>query len=140
MRESWKSALQDRMPPDLSHEIDLFEGQMELRRQDRLDEKVFAETRLRRGIYGQRYDNGQRHDGIETRPLNFPSDDLTKGPDTMWERARHAAHQGALRRPFAGANGDPGGPGRGILQRHFARHHAPGLSAALHSHRRHAPT
>jgi hypothetical protein len=25
-----------------------------------MDEKVFAETRLRRGVYGQRYDNGQR--------------------------------------------------------------------------------
>ena len=85
MSDSWKAALQDRMPQDWSHEIDIFEGQMELRRQDRLDEKVFAETRLRRGVYGQRYDNGQRHDGIETRPLDFPSGDLTKGPDTMWD-------------------------------------------------------
>ena len=85
MSKSWKTVLQDEMPPDLSHEIDIFEGQMELRRQDRLDEKVFAETRLRRGVYGQRYDNGQRHDGIETRPLDFPSGALTKGPDTMWD-------------------------------------------------------
>ncbi|MGV2434136.1 MAG UNVERIFIED_CONTAM: hypothetical protein LVT10_03890 [Anaerolineae bacterium] len=40
-----------------------------MRKQRKLDEKVFAETRLRRGVYGQRYDNGQRHDGIETRQL-----------------------------------------------------------------------
>ena len=30
-------------------------------KQGKIDEKVFAETRLRRGAYGQRYDNGQRH-------------------------------------------------------------------------------
>ena len=82
---SWKNELQARMPDDLAHEIDIFEGQMELRRQDKLDEKVFAETRLRRGVYGQRYDNGQRHDGVQTRPLDFPSGGLTKGPDTMWD-------------------------------------------------------
>ena len=32
-----------------------------------MDEKLFAETRLRRGAYGQRYDNGQRWDGKETQ-------------------------------------------------------------------------
>ena len=73
---TWKEALQGKMPEHLEREIDVFEGQMELRKQGKLDEKVFAETRLRRGAYGQRYDNGQRHDGIETRTLNFPSDDL----------------------------------------------------------------
>jgi sulfite reductase (ferredoxin) len=83
--ESWKEALQDTMQEDIAYEVDIFEGQMELRRQGKLDEKVFAETRLRRGIYGQRYDNGQRHDGIQTRDLSFPSGDLTKGPTTMWD-------------------------------------------------------
>ncbi len=73
VEKTWKTELQDRMPDDLAHEIDIFEGQMELRRQDKLDQRVFAETRLRRGVYGQRYDNGQRHDGIETRPLSYPS-------------------------------------------------------------------
>ena len=57
---TWKDALTDQMDPAWSEEIDLFEGQMKLRRQGRLEEKVFAETRLRRGAYGQRYDNGQR--------------------------------------------------------------------------------
>ena len=80
---TWKDSLD--MPDDLAREINIFEGQMELRRQGKLDEKVFAETRLRRGAYGQRYDNGQRHDGIEIQPLHFPAEGLTKGPDTMWD-------------------------------------------------------
>ncbi len=82
---SWKEALGDRIPKELGAEIDVFETQIELRRQGKLDEKVFAETRLRRGVYGQRYDNGRRHDGIESRPLNYPSGDLTKGPNTVWD-------------------------------------------------------
>jgi sulfite reductase (ferredoxin) len=82
---TWKDALGDRIPADLGEEIDIFETQLELRRQGRLDEKVFAETRLRRGVYGQRYDNGQRHDGIATRRLEYPSADLTKGPETKWD-------------------------------------------------------
>ena len=52
-------------------------------RQNKIDEKVFAETRLRRGAYGQRYDNGQRHDGVQTQKLPYPP--LTKGPDTFWD-------------------------------------------------------
>lgn len=73
------------MIPDWASEADQFENQILLRKQRKLDEKVFAETRLRRGVYGQRYDNGQRHDGIETRQLIYPTDDLTKGPDTAWD-------------------------------------------------------
>ena len=65
--------------------IDIYEAQMELRKQGKLDEKVFAESRLRKGVYGQRYDNGQRHDGVRTRELNFPSADVVKGPDTLWD-------------------------------------------------------
>lgn len=82
---TWKEVLQGTMPEHLAHEIDIFEGQIELKKQGKLDEKVFAETRLRRGTYGQRYDNGQRHDGIQTRTLNFPSGNLSKGPETMWD-------------------------------------------------------
>jgi sulfite reductase (ferredoxin) len=81
---TWKDALKDRMVPDWAEEIDLFEGQVELRRQGRLEEKVFAETRLRRGVYGQRYDNGRRHDGIAERPLAF-EEKPTKGPETVWD-------------------------------------------------------
>ena len=72
---TWKERLQGIIPAEMSREIDLFEGQMELKKQNKLDEKVFAETRLRRGAYGQRYDNGQRHDGIESHALNFLADD-----------------------------------------------------------------
>ena len=82
---AWRERLLDEMPPDLATEIDVFERQMELRREGRVDERVFAETRLRRGVYGQRYDNGQRHDGVESRRLDFPSADLTKGPETLWD-------------------------------------------------------
>ncbi len=82
---SWKETLADIMPEDLAHQIDVFEGQMELRKQGKLDEKVFAETRLRRGVYGQRYDNGKRHDGVQVQALEFPSGDIVKGPDTRWD-------------------------------------------------------
>lgn len=85
MTESWKDKLTDIMPADLAREIDIFETQIHLRKQDKLDEKLFAETRLRRGAYGQRYDNGQRHDGIQTQEIPFPSTGLTKGPETAWD-------------------------------------------------------
>jgi sulfite reductase (ferredoxin) len=82
---TWKEALNGLMPADLAHDIDIFEGQIGLKKQGKLDDKVFAETRLRRGTYGQRYDNGQRHDGIQSRTLNFPAGSLTKGPETLWD-------------------------------------------------------
>ncbi|HEX9787868.1 MAG TPA: nitrite/sulfite reductase [Candidatus Binatia bacterium] len=81
---SWKDKLADKIPAELGREIDIFEQQMELRRQGKIDEKVFAETRLRRGIYGQRYDNGQRHDGKRIQKLKLPAD-VVKGPDTLWD-------------------------------------------------------
>ena len=83
--ETWKQKLGHLMSPDLAREIDIFETQMKLRKQGKVDERVFAETRLRRGIYGQRYDNGQRHDGIRVQKLKLPSGDLTKGPETVWD-------------------------------------------------------
>ena len=82
---AWRERLAGVMPPDLAEEIDVFEAQLELRRQGRVEEKLFAETRLRRGVYGQRYDNGHRHDGVAERVLEFPSGDLTKGPETVWD-------------------------------------------------------
>ena len=95
---TWKEVLQEKMIEGLAHEIDIFEGQIELRRQGKLDEKVFAETRLRRGVYGQRYDNGQRHDGLQTRSLDFPSGELTKGPNTLWD----APGMQRIKVPFGG--------------------------------------
>ena len=58
---------------------------MELRRRGAVEDRVFAETRLRRGVYGQRYDNGQRHDGLASQRLEFPAGELTKGPETLWD-------------------------------------------------------
>jgi sulfite reductase (ferredoxin) len=99
---TWKERLQGVMPEDLAHEVDVFEGQIELRKKGDLDEKVFAETRLRRGVYGQRYDNGQRHDGIRTQTLEFPSGDLVKGPDTLWD----APGMQRIKLPFGGLTPD----------------------------------
>ena len=82
---TWREKLGAKVPADLAEEIDVFQTQMQLRRQGKLDEKIFAELRLRRGAYGQRYDNGQRYDGVETKPLAFPNPDATKGPDTKWD-------------------------------------------------------
>ncbi len=67
----WSDELGDRIPEVLGREIDSFETQMELRRRGEVDEKLFAETRLRRGVYGQRYDNGHRYDGERNRQLAY---------------------------------------------------------------------
>ena len=82
---NWKQVLQGRMEPGWADEIDQFESQIQLRLQGKLEEKVFAETRLRRGAYGQRYDNGQRHDGEGQRDLAFDAAKKTKGPNTVWD-------------------------------------------------------
>ena len=84
MGSTWKEALSEQIPEALAREIDVFEGQIELKKEGKLGDKIFAETRLRRGAYGQRYDNGKRDDGTGPKPLDFPRD-LTKGPDTIWD-------------------------------------------------------
>ena len=81
----WKDQLAEKMPEALAREIDSFETDIALRKQGKMDERLFAETRLRRGAYGQRYDNGQRHDGKQVQQMAYPSGDLTKGPMTMWD-------------------------------------------------------
>jgi sulfite reductase (ferredoxin) len=96
---SWEEKLADRMDPQLAAEIDKFETEIALRKQGKLDEKVFAETRLRRGCYGQRYDNGHRHDGIRSQELHY-STDLTKGPETLWD----APGMQRIKIPFGGLN------------------------------------
>src|SRR5438093_58936 len=98
---SWKEKLAGRMDQQLAEEIDIFETQMVLRRQGKLDEKLFAETRLRRGCYGQRYDNGHRHDGIRTQQLPYLSD-VTKGPETLWD----APGMQRIKIPFGGVTPD----------------------------------
>ncbi len=81
----WKERLAGRLPDDLAQEVDIFDSELALRKQGKLDERVIAETRLRRGVYGQRYDNGQRHDGKKVQEFAYPSGALTKGPHTLWD-------------------------------------------------------
>ncbi|HSG71313.1 MAG TPA: nitrite/sulfite reductase, partial [Planctomycetaceae bacterium] len=95
----WKTQLQGKLAPQLAEEIDTFEMEIELRTQDKVDEKVFAETRLRRGTYGQRYDNGQRHDGTQSKQLPY-ADKPTKGPHTMWD----APGMQRIKIPYGGLN------------------------------------
>ncbi len=83
--KTWKEVLGHRLPAAWGREIDVFETEIELRKKGKIEEKLFAETRLRRGAYGQRYDNGQRHDGEKTQTLVYPSGDVTKGPSTLWD-------------------------------------------------------
>lgn len=94
----WKEALAGRMPERLAREIDAYETDMALRKQGKIDERVFGETRLRRGAYGQRYDNGQRYDGRSVRKLEYPSGELTKGPHTLWD----APGMQRIKIPFGG--------------------------------------
>src|SRR5579864_8328642 len=82
---SWKEELAGKMPEHLAREIDIYETEIALRKQGKIDERLFAETRLRRGTYGQRYDNGQRHNGKKVQEISYPSGALTKGPNTMWD-------------------------------------------------------
>src|ERR1700691_3052207 len=81
----WKDQLAGKMPEGLARELDIYEAEIAWRKQGKLEERIFAETRLRRGTYGQRYDNGQRHDGTKVQPMVYPSGELTKGPMTIWD-------------------------------------------------------
>jgi sulfite reductase (ferredoxin) len=95
----WKSQLGDTVPAQMGAEIDVFENEIALRKQGKIEDRIFAETRLRRGAYGQRYDNGQRSDGKITRTLNYPSTP-TKGPNTIWD----APGMQRIKIPFGGLN------------------------------------
>src|ERR1700750_658617 len=97
---TWKDKLSAKIPANWAAEIEAFDAQIALRKQGKIDERVFAETRLRRGVYGQRYDNGQRHDGVGVQQLGYPSGELTKGPQTMWD----APGMQRIKIPFGGLN------------------------------------
>ena len=101
-RTAWATLLADEIDDSWAAEIDEFESQLLLRSQGRLDEAVFAETRLRRGAYGQRYDNGRRHDGYATRELPLDSSKPTKGADTLWD----APGMQRIKLPFGGFTPD----------------------------------
>jgi sulfite reductase (ferredoxin) len=95
---TWKDRLAGVTAPELAREIDIFETQIELKKQGKVEDRLFAETRLRRGVYGQRYDNGQRHDGVAVRALSFPAESLCKGPETLWD----APGMQRIKIPFGG--------------------------------------
>src|SRR5882672_2906794 len=95
----WKARLGDQVPPHLAAELDVFENEIALKNQGKIEDRVFAETRLRRGAYGQRYDNGHRSDGTTTRQLEYPSGN-TKGPNTLWD----APGMQRIKIPFGGLN------------------------------------
>ncbi|MDP9055485.1 MAG: nitrite/sulfite reductase [Acidobacteriota bacterium] len=92
----WKTVLAGRIPEPLATELDVFETEITLKKQGKIEDRIFAETRLRRGAYGQRYDNGQRSDGQTTRTLNYPPG--TKGPGTLWD----APGMQRIKIPFGG--------------------------------------
>ncbi|MFN7922870.1 MAG: nitrite/sulfite reductase [Bryobacteraceae bacterium] len=97
----WKQRLAGNIAPALAQELDVYESEVLMKKQGKMEDKVFAETRLRRGAYGQRYDNGQRHDGVAAQKLAFPSDG-TKGPNTLWD----APGMQRIKIPFGGLNAE----------------------------------
>lgn len=98
----WREQLINEIEPEFAKELDVFETEIALRKQGKMDEKLFAEIRLRRGAYGQRYDNSQRWDGAQTQTLPFPSNalGLTKGPNTAYD----APGMQRIKIPFGGTN------------------------------------
>src|SRR5271154_6764586 len=98
----WDKELAGKIPENLAREVDIFETEIGLRKQGKIEERLFAETRLRRGAYGQRYDNGQRYDGQKFQEITYPSGDLTKGPSTMWD----APGMQRIKIPGGGLNAD----------------------------------
>src|SRR5215472_13203505 len=99
---SWRETVHGKIATALESEIDVFEALIQARKRGEVEERVFAEIRLRRGAYGQRYDNGQRHDGIQTQTLPYPSSSLTKGLNTMWD----APGMQRIKIPFGGLSAD----------------------------------
>jgi sulfite reductase (ferredoxin) len=98
----WQKQVFESAPEEFIREIETFETEIELRKQGKIDEKLFAEGRLRRGAYGQRYDNGQRWDGKDTQTLPYPSSstELTKGVNTVWD----APGMQRIKVPYGGMN------------------------------------
>ena len=136
-RITWKEKLGEKIPAELGREIDIFEQQMQLRKQGKIDEKVFAETRLRRGIYGQRYDNGQRHDGKRVQKLKTPTE-RRQGAGHVVGCAGHDADQDSLRRRDSRATGDSRRSVGRVCRRRDSCHDSARLPIALRSYRRHS--
>lgn len=95
----WKEVLKDKIPAQFLTAIDGFETTLALKKEGKIEERIFNETRLRRGAYGQRYDNGKRHDGQEQRIITYPTR-ATKGPGTEWD----APGMQRIKIPYGGLN------------------------------------
>ena len=80
----WKEKLSDKLNADFVKFIDEYEKNIFLKRQGKIEDKLFAELRLRMGAYGQRYDNGKRNDGMIDRQIPYTRS-LTKGENTIWD-------------------------------------------------------
>src|SRR5215472_16714778 len=93
---SWRETVHGKIATALESEIDVFEAQIQARKRGEVEERVFAEIRLRRGAYGQRYDS------IQTQTLPYPSSSLTKGLNTMWD----APGMQRIKIPFGGLSAD----------------------------------
>jgi sulfite reductase (ferredoxin) len=96
----WKDRLSDKLPAEWRVNVDEFESDIALKKLGKIDHKLFAETRLRMGAYGQRYDNGHRYDGKEVRDIAFP--EAFKGPETYWD----APGMERIKLPWGGLNPD----------------------------------
>ncbi|MCD6024214.1 MAG: nitrite and sulphite reductase 4Fe-4S region [Fibrobacteria bacterium] len=96
----WKEALSDKLPAEWRVNVDEFESDIALKKRGKIEHKLFAETRLRMGAYGQRYDNGKRYDGKEVRRVPFPEE--FKGPDTYWD----APGMERIKLPWGGLTAD----------------------------------
>jgi len=96
----WKEKLNTGIRPDWRNHIDEFETDILLKKQGKIDHKLFAETRLRMGAYGQRYDNGHRHNGQEIH--NIPFSEEFKGPGTYWD----APGMERIKLPYGGMTPD----------------------------------
>ena len=82
--KAWRAKLKGLLVHQIADNVHGFESQMELKKLGKVSDSLFAESRLRLGLYGQRYDNGRRFDGENTRQLQFPHP-WTKGPETHWD-------------------------------------------------------
>jgi sulfite reductase (ferredoxin) len=100
--KTWKAELAGLAPEAWESEIDVYETELVLKKRGKLEDRLFAETRLRRGAYGQRYDNGKRHDGVETRALAYPGGERFKGPETLWD----APGMQRIKLPFGGVTAE----------------------------------
>src|SRR5665213_829860 len=135
---SWKDLLQNKMPQDWAKEVDEFEANIVLNKQGKIEPRIFAETRLRRGAYGQRYDNGKRNDGKQIRKLKYPNEGMWKGPDTHWD----APGMQRIKFPWGGITADQLEAMADLAEEYSRRyrphHHPAGFSASLYPCGRHA--